>query len=128
MDDAFKQCALEYHRASTPGKIFIAPTKSLANQEGATTITESMKMACVHALAALAEEVPGQEVSGAYPGQSFGFGSEYLIPNPFTPRLITHLAPAATQAAMDAGVARRPIADMAAFRSQLAARRFVFSS
>jgi malate dehydrogenase (oxaloacetate-decarboxylating)(NADP+) len=94
---------------------------------GATTITESMKMACVHALAALAEEAPGEEVADAYPGQSFDFGSEYLIPKPFDPRLITHLAPAVAQAAMDAGVARRPIVDMAAYRSQLAARRFVFS-
>jgi malate dehydrogenase (oxaloacetate-decarboxylating)(NADP+) len=94
---------------------------------GATTITESMKLACVHALAALAEEAPGQEVASAYPGQSFDFGSEYLIPKPFDPRLITHLAPPVAQAAMDAGVARRPIADMAAYRSQLATRRFVFS-
>jgi len=94
---------------------------------GATTITESMKLACVHALATLAEEAPGQEVANAYPGQSFDFGPEYLIPKPFDPRLITHLAPAVAQAAMDAGVAQRPIVDMAAYRGQLATRRFVFS-
>ncbi|SOY42702.1 putative fused malic enzyme oxidoreductase; putative phosphotransacetylase (fragment) [Cupriavidus taiwanensis] len=90
---------------------------------GATTITESMKLACVHALAALAEEAPGHEVAAAYPGESFEFGRDYLIPKPFDPRLITRLAPAVAQAAIDAGVARRPIADMAAYRAQLAARR-----
>jgi len=94
---------------------------------GATTITESMKLACVHALATLAQEAPGHEVAKAYPGQSFDFGPEYLIPTPFDPRLITHLAPAVAQAAMDAGMAQRPIVDMVAYRGQLATRRFVFS-
>ncbi|SPA32649.1 putative fused malic enzyme oxidoreductase; putative phosphotransacetylase (fragment) [Cupriavidus taiwanensis] len=90
---------------------------------GATTITESMKLACVHALAGLAEEAPGPEVAAAYPGTSLVFGPDYLIPTPFDPRLITRLAPAVAQAAADAGVARRPIQDMAAYRAHLAARR-----
>jgi malate dehydrogenase (oxaloacetate-decarboxylating)(NADP+) len=87
---------------------------------GATTITEEMKLACVRAIAELAEETDqGDEVAKAYEGHSLEFGPEYLIPKPFDPRLIIKIAPAVAQAAMDSGVATRPIADMDAYREQL---------
>ncbi|CAN7173551.1 NADP-dependent malic enzyme [Trinickia sp. LjRoot230] len=89
---------------------------------GATTITEEMKLACVRAIAALAEETDqGDEVAKAYEGHSLEFGPEYLIPKPFDPRLIMKIAPAVAQAAMDSGVATRPIQDMDAYREQLGA-------
>lgn len=88
---------------------------------GATAITESMKLACVHALAALAEETDqDDEVARAYEGQTLTFGPDYLIPRPFDPRLITRIAPAVAEAAMLAGVATRPIADLDAYRQSLA--------
>ncbi len=86
---------------------------------GATCITEEMKMACVRAIAAMAQESVTSEVAAAYPGQELSFGPEYLIPKPFDPRLILVIAPAVAQAAMDSGVAKRPIADMAAYREKL---------
>ncbi|GLU34128.1 NADP-dependent malic enzyme [Trinickia caryophylli] len=87
---------------------------------GATTITEEMKLACVRAIAELAEETDqGDEVAKAYEGHSLEFGPEYLIPKPFDPRLIIKIAPAVAQAAMDSGVATRPIQDMDAYREQL---------
>ncbi len=86
---------------------------------GATSITESMKLACVRAIAAMAQESVASEVAMAYPGEELTFGPEYLIPKPFDPRLILAIAPAVAQAAMDSGVARRPIADMAAYRESL---------
>ncbi|SAL04421.1 malic enzyme [Caballeronia calidae] len=89
---------------------------------GATTITEEMKLACVRAIAELAEETDqGDEVAKAYEGHSLEFGPEYLIPKPFDPRLIIKIAPAVAQAAMDSGVATRPIKDMNAYREQLGA-------
>ena len=89
---------------------------------GATTINEEMKLACVRAIAELAEETDqGDEVAKAYEGHSLEFGPEYLIPKPFDPRLIIKIAPAVAQAAMDSGVATRPIADMDAYREQLGA-------
>jgi malate dehydrogenase (oxaloacetate-decarboxylating)(NADP+) len=89
---------------------------------GATTITEEMKLACVRAIAELAEETDqGDEVAKAYEGYSLEFGPEYLIPKPFDPRLIIKIAPAVAQAAMDSGVATRPIKDMDAYREQLGA-------
>jgi malate dehydrogenase (oxaloacetate-decarboxylating)(NADP+) len=89
---------------------------------GATTITEEMKLACVRAIAELAEECDqGDEVAKAYEGHSLEFGPEYLIPKPFDPRLIMKIAPAVAQAAMDSGVATRPILDMDAYREQLGA-------
>ena len=89
---------------------------------GATTITEEMKLACVRAIAELAEETDqGDEVAKAYEGHSLEFGPDYLIPKPFDPRLIIKIAPAVAQAAMDSGVATRPIKDMDAFREQLGA-------
>ena len=89
---------------------------------GATTITEEMKLACVRAIAELAEETDqGDEVAKAYEGHSLEFGPDYLIPKPFDPRLIIKIAPAVAQAAMDSGVATRPIQDMDAYREQLGA-------
>jgi malate dehydrogenase (oxaloacetate-decarboxylating)(NADP+) len=89
---------------------------------GATTITEEMKLACVRAIAELAEETDqGDEVAKAYEGHSLEFGPDYLIPKPFDPRLIIKIAPAVAQAAMDSGVATRPIEDMDAYREQLGA-------
>ncbi|SEK00004.1 NADP-dependent malic enzyme [Paraburkholderia diazotrophica] len=89
---------------------------------GATTITEDMKLACVRAIAELAEESDqGDEVAKAYEGHSLEFGPDYLIPKPFDPRLIIKIAPAVAQAAMDSGVATRPIQDMDAYREQLGA-------
>jgi malate dehydrogenase (oxaloacetate-decarboxylating)(NADP+) len=84
---------------------------------GATVINEAMKLACVRAIAALAR----MEASdlGGYGGEVPSFGPEYLIPRPFDPRLLVMLAPAVAQAAMDSGVATRPIADMEAYREKL---------
>ena len=79
-----------------------------------------MKLACVRAIAELAEETDqGDEVAKAYEGHTLEFGPEYLIPKPFDPRLIIKIAPAVAQAAMDSGVATRPIKDMDAYREEL---------
>ena len=86
---------------------------------GATRITEEMKLACVRAIAAMAHEEVTSEVASAYPGQELSFGPEYLIPKPFDPRLILIIAPAVAKAAMESGVAKRPITDMAAYREKL---------
>ena len=86
---------------------------------GATRITEEMKMASVKAIAELAEAEVTDEVAMAYPGHELSFGPEYLIPKPFDPRLIVKIAPAVAQAAMDSGVATRPITDFAAYRAKL---------
>ncbi|HPU79911.1 NADP-dependent malic enzyme [Accumulibacter sp.] len=91
---------------------------------GATGINEQMKMACVKALAAMAQEEVSDEVAMAYPGEHLSFGPEYLIPKPFDPRLITTIAPAVAQAAMSSGIATRPIADLTAYREKL--REFVY--
>jgi len=93
---------------------------------GATAINEEMKIACVRALADLAMASSSDVVARAYGGQSLTFGRDYLIPRPFDPRLITEIAPAVARAAMDSGVATRPIADFEAYRQQLS--RFVFRS
>ena len=86
---------------------------------GATTITEEMKLACVYAIAELAEVEVSDEVAMAYAGHNLRFGPEYLIPKPFDPRLITRIAPAVAKAAVSSGVARRPIADMDAYIERL---------
>jgi len=91
---------------------------------GATTITESMKLACVHAIATLAREGASDVAAAAYGGEVKSFGRDCLIPQPFDPRLLVRLAPAVAQAAMDSGVAARPIADMVAYREQL--DQFIF--
>jgi len=93
---------------------------------GATTINEAMKVACVRALAALARAEPSEIVINAYGGAPPAFGPENLIPRPFDPRLITELAPAVARAAMESGVATRPIADFPAYRRRL--EQFVFRS
>jgi malate dehydrogenase (oxaloacetate-decarboxylating)(NADP+) len=86
---------------------------------GATTINEAMKIAAVKAIAELAHAEPSDAVAAAYGTEELTFGPEYLIPKPFDPRLIVKVAPAVAQAAMDSGVASRPIADMNAYRLQL---------
>jgi malate dehydrogenase (oxaloacetate-decarboxylating)(NADP+) len=93
---------------------------------GATTINEPMKMAAVRAIAQLAREAPSDVVARAYGGETRSFGKDSLIPSPFDPRLILRIAPAVAQAAMDSGVAKRPIADFPAYLDELS--RFVFRS
>jgi malate dehydrogenase (oxaloacetate-decarboxylating)(NADP+) len=85
---------------------------------GATGINEAMKLACVRAIAALAR-MEASDLAGAYGEDIPSIGAEYLIPRPFDPRLLVMLAPAVAQAAMDSGVATRPIADMDAYREKL---------
>jgi malate dehydrogenase (oxaloacetate-decarboxylating)(NADP+) len=86
---------------------------------GATTINEAMKIAAVRAIAELAHAETSDAVASAYGTEELAFGPEYLIPKPFDPRLIVKVAPAVAQAAMDSGVASRPIADMEGYRQQL---------
>ena len=93
---------------------------------GATTINEEMKVACVRALADLAVAEASDIVASAYGDQSLSFGPEYLIPKPFDPRLIVEVAPAVAKAAMESGVARRPIEDFDAYRDSLS--QFVYRS
>ena len=93
---------------------------------GATTINEAMKLACVEALASLAQAPPSDVVAAAYGDAALTFGADYIIPKPFDPRLILELAPAVAKAAMDSGVATRPIEDFDAYRQRLT--QFVFRS
>nr|WP_306267096.1 NADP-dependent malic enzyme [Pararhizobium sp. IMCC3301] len=93
---------------------------------GATTINEEMKHAAVRAIAALAREEPTEVVAQAYGGVSHTFGPQYLIPSPFDQRLIIRIAPAVAKAAMESGVATRPIDDMRAYVDRLS--QFVFRS
>jgi malate dehydrogenase (oxaloacetate-decarboxylating)(NADP+) len=93
---------------------------------GATAINEAMKLACVEALADLALAEPSDVVAAAYGETPLTFGPDYLIPKPFDPRLILQLAPAVAKAAMESGVATRPIEDFAAYRQRLS--QFVFRS
>ncbi len=86
---------------------------------GATRITEEMKLACVQAIAELAQAEQSDVVASAYEGQDLSFGPEYIIPTPFDPRLITRIAPAVAQAAMDSGVATLPIEDMRAYSEKI---------
>ena len=92
----------------------------------ATTINDEMKIALVHALADLAKEETPEAVVAAYGGEELKFGREYLIPKPFDPRLIVKLAPATAQAAMDSGVATRPIEDMDVYRQHLS--QYIFET
>ena len=89
----------------------------------ATTINMEMKIAAAHALAALAQEDVPDEVAAAYQGARPRFGREYIIPAPFDPRLISVIPAAVAQAAMESGVARKPIVDMGAYKDALSARR-----
>jgi malate dehydrogenase (oxaloacetate-decarboxylating)(NADP+) len=93
---------------------------------GATKITDEMKLACVHAIAELAQAEQSDVVALAYEGEELSFGPEYIIPKPFDPRLIVRIAPAVAKAAMDSGVATRPITDFDSYREQLTA--FVYHS
>ncbi len=86
-------------------------------------INEEMKVAAAKALAELAREDVPDEVAAAYHGQRPQFGPDYIIPTPFDPRLISFIPPFVAQAAMDTGVARRPIEDMEAYRQSLARRQ-----
>jgi malate dehydrogenase (oxaloacetate-decarboxylating)(NADP+) len=88
----------------------------------ASAINEEMKVASAKALAMLAREDVPDEVAAAYQGERPKFGKDYIIPVPFDPRLISYIPPFVAKAAMDTGVARRPIEDMAAYRNQLASR------
>jgi len=93
---------------------------------GATAINEAMKLACVHAIADLAMAEGSDIVAAAYANQAQVFGPDYLIPKPFDPRLIVQIAPAVAKAAMDTGVATRPIEDLALYRQKLT--EFVFKT
>ncbi len=93
---------------------------------GATTINEEMKIACVKALADLAQAEPSEVVAKALGGEAPAFGPDYLIPSAFDPRLILEIAPAVARAAMDSGVATRPLEDFKAYCEDLT--RFVFRS
>ncbi|WP_054307291.1 NADP-dependent oxaloacetate-decarboxylating malate dehydrogenase [Serratia rubidaea] len=86
---------------------------------GATTINEEMKLACVHAIADLALAEQSDVVASAYDDQDLSFGPDYIIPKPFDPRLIVKIAPAVAKAAMDSGVAMRPIEDFDAYVEKL---------
>jgi malate dehydrogenase (oxaloacetate-decarboxylating)(NADP+) len=88
----------------------------------ARRVNHEMKVACAKALAALAREDVPDEVAAAYRGRKLKFGPDYIIPTPFDPRLIWFIPPFVAQAAMDTGVARRPIEDMDAYRVQLRQR------
>jgi malate dehydrogenase (oxaloacetate-decarboxylating)(NADP+) len=93
---------------------------------GATTINEEMKSAAVRAIADLAHAEMSDVVAAAYGNQRLEFGAEYLIPTPFDPRLIERIAPAVAKAAMDSGVATRPLKDMEAYSQRMA--RFMYQS
>lgn len=93
---------------------------------GATTINEEMKLACVHAIADLALAEQSDVVTSAYGDEEVSFGPEYIIPKPFDPRLIIKIAPAVAKAAMESGVALRPITDMGAYVDKLT--QFVYKT
>ena len=93
---------------------------------GATKINEEMKLACVHAIAELAQAEQSDIVASAYGGVDLNFGPDYIIPKPFDPRLIVKIAPAVARAAIDSGVASRPIEDFKAYVDSLT--DFVYQS
>jgi malate dehydrogenase (oxaloacetate-decarboxylating)(NADP+) len=93
---------------------------------GATTINDDMELAAVRAIAELAQAEQSDEVTAAYGERQQPFGPDYIIPRPFDPRLIAQVAPAVAKAAMDSGVATRPITDFDAYRDRL--NQFVYQS
>lgn len=93
---------------------------------GATSINTEMKMACVHAIAKLAQAETSDIVAAAYGNDDMSFGPDYIIPKPFDPRLITEIPVAVAKAAMETGVATRPIEDFEAYKHKLS--EFVFQS
>ena len=97
-----------------------------ALDSGATTITDEMEIAAVHAIAKLAQAEQSEVVAAAYAGETLAFGPEYLIPKPFDPRLMINIAPAVARAAAESGVASRPIADWEAYAEKL--QSFVYAS
>ncbi len=97
-----------------------------ALDSGATTITDPMEIAAVHAIADLAQAEQNDVVAAAYAGTTLVFGPEYLIPKPFDPRLMMKIAPAVARAAAQSGVAARPVTDFAAYEERL--RSFVYAS
>lgn len=86
---------------------------------GATTINEAMKVACIEGIAALARATTSAEAAAAYSGEKLTFGADYLIPKPFDPRLIGVVASAVARAAMESGVATRPLPDLDAYKEKL---------
>jgi malate dehydrogenase (oxaloacetate-decarboxylating)(NADP+) len=97
-----------------------------ALDSGATTITDAMEIAAVHAIAELAQAEQSEVVAAAYAGATLSFGPEYLIPKPFDPRLMMKIAPAVARAAAESGVAQRPVQDLDAYREKL--QSFVYAS
>ena len=93
---------------------------------GATTINDEMEIACVHGIAKLARETTSAEAAAAYSGERMNFGADYLIPKPFDPRLIAVVSAAVAKAAMDSGVASRPLPDFEAYVQSL--KQSVFKS
>ncbi len=93
---------------------------------GATTVTDAMEIAAVHAIADLAQAEQSEVVAAAYAGHTLSFGPAYLIPKPFDPRLMVMIAPAVALAAAESGVAQRPIQDLDAYRERL--KNFVYAS
>ena len=91
---------------------------------GATEINEAMKVGCVEGIAALARATTSAEAAAAYQGEQLTFGPDYLIPKPFDPRLMGVVAPSVAKAAMDSGVAARPLADLDAYKRRLDAQVF----
>jgi malate dehydrogenase (oxaloacetate-decarboxylating)(NADP+) len=86
---------------------------------GATEINDTMEIACIDGIAALARATTSAEAAAAYAGEQLSFGADYLIPKPFDPRLMGVVASAVAKAAMDSGVATRPIGDMVAYKAKL---------
>jgi malate dehydrogenase (oxaloacetate-decarboxylating)(NADP+) len=97
-----------------------------ALDSGATTVTDAMEIAAVHAIAELAQAEQSEVVAAAYVGADLSFGPHYLIPKPFDPRLMMKIAPAVARAAQESGVATRPITDFDAYRERL--QSFVYAS
>ncbi len=125
----------EEARAAVPGAILATGRSDYPNQVnnvlcfpfifrgaldvGATEINDEMKIACIEGIAALARATTSAEAAAAYKGEQLTFGADYLIPKPFDPRLIGVVASAVARAAMDSGVATRPIADLDAYKRHL---------
>jgi malate dehydrogenase (oxaloacetate-decarboxylating)(NADP+) len=125
----------EAARAAAPGAVIATGRSDYPNQVnnvlcfpfifrgaldvGATTINDAMKIACIEGIADLARQPTSAEAAAAYRGEEMTFGPDYLIPKPFDPRLIAVVAPAVAKAAMETGVATRPLPDLAAYRERL---------
>ncbi|WP_210527145.1 NADP-dependent malic enzyme [Rubellimicrobium arenae] len=122
-------------RAAAPGAVIATGRSDFPNQVnnvlcfpfifrgaldvGATTINDEMKLACIEGIAELARQTTSAEAAAAYHGEEMTFGPDYLIPKPFDPRLMGVVATAVARAAMESGVATRPIADLDAYRDEL---------